>query len=287
MAAMPRGSKPNRRGRPGHDHRRHQDRRATPGGVPADRLLFGLHAVRQAWLNPERRIQRLIATRAGLDPMADALAEAAARGLARPAPELVERDALDALLPGGTVHQGLVLIAEPLTELDVDDLLRLADGHEAATIVVLDQVTDPQNVGAILRSAAAFGALAVVVTERHAPELTGTLAKIASGAAEYVPMVRVTNLASALRDLKDGGFWCVGLAEEGPADLAAHALDGRVALVMGAEGPGLRRLTRETCDALARLPTQGAIGSLNVSNAAAVALYEVTRQRIRPVGGTP
>ncbi|HET8729268.1 MAG TPA: 23S rRNA (guanosine(2251)-2'-O)-methyltransferase RlmB, partial [Alphaproteobacteria bacterium] len=237
------------------------------------------HAVREAWLNPERRVHRLIATRAGLEALADALAEAGARDLRRPAPETVEREALDAMLPGGTVHQGAVLVAEPLEAPDLDDILRRADDRDDALVMVLDQVTDPQNVGAILRSSAAFGALAVLVTERHAPELTGTLAKIASGAAEHVPLVRVTNLARGLRDMKEHGFWCVGLAEEGPTDLAGVATAGKIALVLGAEGPGLRRLTRETCDALARLPTRGPIGSLNVSNAAAVALYEAARCR--------
>jgi 23S rRNA (guanosine2251-2'-O)-methyltransferase len=185
-----------------------------------------------------------------------------------------DRALLDSLLPG-TVHQGIALDAAPLPETHLNDLL----AKQPRLLVVLDQVTDPHNVGAILRSAAAFGAEGVILTERHAPGMTGTLAKTASGALEHVPLVPVVNLARALEQLREAGFWCIGLAEEGEKSLGAHDLSGATALVLGAEGDGLRRLTRERCDALAKLPTQGAIGSLNVSNAAAIALYEAKRQR--------
>ena len=254
--------------------RRH---RREGGGRSQGGILFGLHAVAAAWLNPERRIRRLAATDAGLAALAPALAEAKAAGLARPEPTPAERAEIDRLVPPGAVHQGLALDAEPLPEVDIEDIVRLAAGREAARLIVLDQVTDPHNVGAILRSASAFGALAVVVTEHHAPEVTGTLAKSASGALESVPLVRVTNLARAIGTLQEGGFWCVGLDEAGSRTLAAMNLAGRVALVMGAEGTGLRRLTAERCDEIARLPTSGPVASLNVSNAAAVALYELVR----------
>ena len=243
--------------------------------------LHGVHPVLAALANPERRCLRLVATPeaakswAGkLDPLL-----AARRGLGF---ERLERAALDRLLPPGAIHQGLALEVEPLAEPTIDEILRAAGAREDATLLVLDQVTDPHNVGAILRSASAFGALAVVLTERHAPGASATLAKAASGAAESVPLVRVTNLARALDEIKAAGLWCAGLDAEAPQTLAEARLDGRVALVLGAEGEGLRRLTRERCDLLVRIPmAPGAVASLNVSNAAAVALYELYRTRAK------
>ncbi|NUB14667.1 23S rRNA (guanosine(2251)-2'-O)-methyltransferase RlmB [Azospirillum brasilense] len=242
-------------------------------------MLYGLHPVSAAWLNPERRIHRLIATEAGRAALEPVLAQAKARGLQRPGLMPADRNDLDRMLPPGAVHQGVAADVAPLDEIGIEDLCVEADSDPSALVVVLDQVTDPHNVGAILRSASAFGAKAVVVTERNAPETTGVLAKSASGALESVPLVRVTNLARALADLQQAGFWTVGLAESGTSTLAQCNLTGRTALVLGAEGAGLRRLTMERCDIVARLPTQGPVGSLNVSNAAAVALYEVARLR--------
>lgn len=240
--------------------------------------LWGHHAVREAWTNPARTCYRLWATASAAKSFEPSLAAAREAGLARPNVKIVERADIDMLLPQGMVHQGLALEVAPLDALLLEDFV--ANAPKDSVIVVLDQVTDPHNVGAILRSAAAFGARAVLVTERHAPGTTGTLAKTASGAADHVPLIAVVNMARALDILKKANFWCVGLAEEGTENLDAMRLDqGRVALVMGAEDEGLRRLTREHCDALARLPTQPPIGSLNVSNAAAVALYEVMRQQ--------
>lgn len=156
--------------------------------------------------------------------------------------------------------------------------MAIAAGRESAVVMVLDQVTDPHNVGAVLRSAAAFGAIGLVVPDRHAPDETGTLAKSASGALERLPLVRVVNLVRALEELKEAGFWVAGLAGEATRTLAEANLSGRIALVLGSEGEGLRRLTREHCDHLVKLPQTDLVESLNVSNAAAVALYELTRR---------
>jgi len=240
--------------------------KSRPGAKAAQAgWIYGWHTVRAALGN--RAPGRLLAT-----------AEAAARiGAEFPeiALEIATRAALDALLPEGAVHQGLALHAPPRRAVTLDDIL--ADPAADALIVVLDQVTDPHNVGAVLRSAAAFGAAAVVVRDRGAPPETGVLAKAASGALDIVPLVRVTNLARALEALGAEGFWRIGL--DGGADLSITELrpDGRTALVLGAEGGGLRRLTRRTCDQVARIATPGRLASLNVSNAAAIALYEFTK----------
>lgn len=240
-------------------------------------LLYGLHAVRQAWLNPERTCRSLMLTDAGEAAFAPVIAEAKRMGLTRPSPTRTDRDNLDRLLPGA-VHQGIALDAAALPDTDIDDICRMAETSDSACVLILDQVTDPHNVGAILRSCAAFGALAIIMPDRNAPTTTGVLAKTACGAADVVPVVRVNNLARAMQDLKEAGFWSIGLDETGTGTLAEVDLAGKVALVLGAEGEGLRRLTMENCDIIAKLPTLPPIGSLNVSNAAAVALYEVRRR---------
>jgi 23S rRNA (guanosine2251-2'-O)-methyltransferase len=251
--------------------------RPAPSAGAGPLLLHGWHPVLAALTNPHRRWRRLLATPEAAEKLAAALAEA---GREWPADrvERVEKHRIEERLGAQAVHQGLLLETEPLPELDWRDLV--TPEVPAQVLVALDQVTDPHNVGAILRSAAAFGANGVIVTDRHAPPETGVLAKSASGALDRVKLARVTNLARTLEDLKDAGFWCVGLDAAGPQTLA-EALPGgdrSVVLVLGAEGEGLRRLTRETCDALARLPmAREAVDSLNVSNAAAVALYEVRR----------
>ncbi|MBF0307407.1 MAG: 23S rRNA (guanosine(2251)-2'-O)-methyltransferase RlmB [Alphaproteobacteria bacterium] len=268
---MPRRPDPSSR-RPDGPRRPQAPRRPPVPGL----WLFGTHAVLAALANPERRHHRLLAT-------ADALRglEADLRRLRTehpiPEPESVAREDIDRQLPPGAVHQGVALLVDPLAPATLEDVARRAEGREAGAILVLDQVTDPHNVGAILRSAAAFGALAVVVQDRHSPEETGTLAKAASGALERMPLVREPNLARAIEDLKRMGFWVAGLAADAPVTLAEAKLSGRVALVLGSEGEGLRRLTRDSCDLLVRLPQTTAVESLNVSNAAAVALYELAR----------
>lgn len=246
-------------------------------GSPSPNFLFGVHAVSQALLNPQRHHNRLLATEKGFAAIEESYNEARDEGLTVPEVTYVESEDIDRLTPREAVHQDVLLDTAPLEEVFLQDVLLHA--KDDAFVVVLDQVTDPHNVGAILRSAAAFGAVAVIAQKLHAPEITGTLAKTASGAAEHVPLVREVNLSRTLEQLKDAGFACIGLDERGERTLAKAAPKGKVAIVLGNEGDGLRRLVAENCDFLAQLPTQGEIASLNVSNAAAIALYELVRAR--------
>jgi 23S rRNA (guanosine2251-2'-O)-methyltransferase len=190
-------------------------------------------------------------------------------------PERIERQRFGTFLTEDAVHQGVALLVEPLEPVALEDAIAASDGP----VLLLDQVTDPRNVGAILRSAAAFGAACVVLQDRHAPPETGALARAASGALDIVPVVREVNLSRAIASLQKSGFWVMGLAGDASRTLAeARPRDRRVALVLGAEDTGLRRLQRETCDELVRLPITPAMESLNVAAAAAVALYEVIRE---------
>ncbi len=191
--------------------------------------------------------------------------------------QVLSREEMAQRLPAGAVHQGIAALVAPLEDAVLEDVL--ARCGEQALVLALDQVTDPHNVGAILRSAAAFGAAGVIVTERHAPADTGVLAKAASGGLEIVPLVRAVNLARALEQLKEAGFWIYGFDERGEVPITSLDLGGRVCFVLGAEGEGLRRLTAEKCDRLATIPTNNALAALNVSNAAAVAAYEWVRRR--------
>ena len=230
--------------------------------------LFGLHAVRDALANPAREKLRLVVTKNAFDKLEAAIAEA---GIA---PEIVDPRRFDVPIDEGSVHQGAAMEVRPLNWGKLEDLAISGTGEPL--LVLLDRVTDPHNVGAILRSAEVFGARAVIAPRHHSAPETGALAKTASGALERQPYLKVTNLADAMVELKEMGYTLVGL--DGQADMTlAEALvptSGRpLALVMGAEGPGLRERTRETCDVIARIPYDGAFGSLNVSNAAAVSLY--------------
>ena len=231
--------------------------------------LWGRHAVLAALANPDRKLLRLVATE-------DSAEELRALGSTAEL-HVLGKDELQRLLPAGAVHQGMALVAKPLKPLDIEDVIERLGDRPNGVVVALDQVTDPHNIGAVLRSAAAFGAVALVVPDRNAPDISGTLAKSASGAVEHVPLVRVVNLNRALEQLKKAGFWTVGLDGAAEQSLASHNLSGRVCLVLGSEGDGMRRLTREACDLMARLPTGGPVASLNVSNAAAIALYELVR----------
>ena len=233
---------------------------STPDG-PA--ILYGIHTVKAALENPARRIRRLLTTENALRRLREDGAPITME------PEMVRPDALAARLGPEAVHQGVLAEADPLPSPDIEDI-------PEGLVLVLDQITDPHNVGAIFRSAAAFAVSAIVTTARHSPEATGVLAKSASGALELVPLVTVQNLSRGLAALKERGFLLVGLDSSGESDLTAAALRAPLALVLGAEGKGLRQLTRETCDQVVRLDLPGEIKSLNVSNAAALALYIAT-----------
>ena len=232
------------------------------GGNPNRPRFWGRHAVAAALDNPDRRVLKAWATREAAEYM---------QFPADVAVTLAEAPDLARLVPADAPHQGVVIEAEPLEDRWLSELI--AEAGEEAVILILDQVTDPHNVGAILRSAAAFGALGIVTQDRHSPPEGGALAKAASGALERVPWVRVVNLARALDELAEGGFWRIGLAGEAELELKDALGPKRIALVLGAEGPGMRSNVRDHCDSLARLPITGAVESLNVSNAAAVALY--------------
>jgi 23S rRNA (guanosine2251-2'-O)-methyltransferase len=226
-------------------------------------VLYGWHSVKAALENPQRNFHRLLATENAARRLAE---ENVALGVKL---DMVRPDAIEALVGPEAVHQGLYAEADPLPSPALEDVA-------SGVLLVLDQITDPHNVGAILRSAAAFAVTAVVTTARHTPEATGVLAKAASGALEYVPIVTIGNLSQALRTLKDLDTMVVGLDSSGEADLATLAFADPVALVLGAEGKGLRQLTRTNCDFVARLDLPGRIKSLNVSNATALALYVAT-----------
>lgn len=242
--------------------------------------LYGVHAVLAAVANPQRQFSRIVVASQSVETLEHDFNQACIdSGLERPTPEIRDRREIDALLPPGAVHQGIAALASPLPEVHIEDIVDDARNSDTAVVVVLDQATDPRNIGAVMRSAAAFGALAVVMQDRHAPETTGALAKAASGAIERLPLVRVTNLARALETLKGGEFWCAGLDGYADKTIVEAGLNGKIALVMGAEGAGLRRLTRETCDFLVKIPMTGAVESLNLANACSVALYEAFRAR--------
>jgi 23S rRNA (guanosine2251-2'-O)-methyltransferase len=230
--------------------------------------IYGLHAVAAALANPGRRARRLVVT--------EEAAAAIAAKVPHPWPlphETLDRARIDQLLGRDAVHQGAALLTDPLAPPALAQAL-----ERQGPVLVLDQVTDPRNIGAILRSAAAFGAAAVITQERNAPEETGAMAKAASGALETVPLLRAVNIARTLVALRAAGLWIVGLDASGPPLSGPALAQRRVALVLGGEGAGLRRLTRETCDEVAGLPMPGGVESLNVSAATAVALYELNRR---------
>ncbi|MER9347165.1 23S rRNA (guanosine(2251)-2'-O)-methyltransferase RlmB [Mesorhizobium sp. M0227] len=235
-----------------------------PGENAGDGLvrLYGLHTVRAALDNPRRKIRRMLVTRNAAERLE--IADLAALPFKT---ELVEPRDIDKITGSDAVHQGVLIEAEPLKAKRLDAL------GDAKLVLVLDQITDPHNVGAILRSAVAFGAGALITTARHSPQESGVLAKSASGALEHIDQIEVKNLADALGQLHEAGFRTIGLDSDAPAELEKSFAGEKIALVLGAEGKGLRQKTRETVTTLARLDMPGAIHSLNVSNAAAISLY--------------
>jgi 23S rRNA (guanosine2251-2'-O)-methyltransferase len=251
------------------------EKAGRPAGKPPSRReaggewLYGLHAVQAALANPHRKLGRAALTPRAVETIGKTL-------LARVQVEILEPGAIDRLLPAGAVHQGAAMEAWPLKSRDLDEILAVPAASRRI-ILVLDQLSDPHNVGAILRTAAAFGVTAVVVQDRHAPPQSGALAKAASGALDMIPYVEVVNIARALDQLAEQGFWRIALAGDGDTSLAQAVPAGDVALVLGSEGAGIRRLVREHCEASAFIPISKTMESLNVSNAAAVALYELRR----------
>jgi 23S rRNA (guanosine2251-2'-O)-methyltransferase len=228
-------------------------------------VIYGAHPVEEALKNPKRKFVKLTCTLNGAERL---------KALTQPlgiTPEIVNPKVLDRRLEPDAVHQGMILEARPLRQPQLKEI------EQSGVVVMLDQVTDPHNVGAILRSCAAFQVTAVVTTARHSAEASGVLFKAASGAYEHVPFVKVTNLARAMEELRDAGFRLVGLDSEAEFILGEIDKTPPLVLVLGAEGKGLRELTRKNCDVVAKLDFSGAIRSLNVSNAAAVALYALTR----------
>jgi len=255
----------------------HRDFKKPNDNRPKPASLYGSHAVAEAWLNEDRVIEALYCTQNALEGFDPFFARATKIGIQRPSPTIMEKTQLDKALPSGAVHQGLALVCNGPTEIGLDDIIIRDQNKDRSLIVILDQVTDPHNVGAILRSACAFGSTGMVMQKKHAPELNGVLAKTACGAIEHVPVAYETNLSRSIETLQKAGYFVYGLDERGDDITRQKSFSGKTALVLGAEGPGLRRLVKEHCDALLRLPMHGPMPSINVSNAAAVALYEISK----------
>ena len=262
MSNKPKTKKGSHASRP-NKHKSNQTNTLKPESNLSENFLYGLHTVEAALRNPNREIIRLQATPNAASKLEQILS------VNKIPPEKVDPKDLDKLLGPDIVHQGVLLEAKPLPLIEIEDL------SACSPLLILDQVTDPHNVGAILRSAAAFGVGALMMTQRNSPPLSGSLAKIASGGLEYVPICLVSNLSRALEELAKQGFWLIGLDSEGDECLEDIELKGPISLVLGAEGKGLRRLTREKCHQIAKIKTASNLASLNVSNAAAIALHSL------------
>lgn len=255
--------------KPAHPANRTERPKNDANRLAGGQWLYGLHAVKAALANPRRKLGRAVLTPRAAEILGEKL-------LQRVRVEILEPGAIDRMLPPGAVHQGAALEASPLKSRDLDEVLALHHSGRRV-ILVLDQLSDPHNVGAILRTACAFGVTAVIVQDRHGPPQSGALAKAASGALDLIPYIEVVNVSRALDQLAERGFWRIALAGDGGSSLAQAIPVGDVALVLGSEGDGIRRLVREHCEASAFIPIDRTVESLNVSNAAAIALYELRR----------
>jgi len=243
-----------------HSYKRNSERNLEPAPKWPDKAwLFGIHAVLAAVANPKRKITRLVISEPAWQVLEKSLVGAEkAAGRSLRSPDIIDRREIGQLLPPGAVHQGIAAQVAPLAGTTMDQICADSTDLDDALVVILDRVTDPHNVGAVSRSCAAFGAIALIIQHRHAPETTGTMAKSASGALETVPIARVANLTNAMRQLKKSGFWCTGLDLSAKQTVAKSATPTKTALVLGSEGEGMRRLIRETCDLLVRIPTSAA-----------------------------
>jgi 23S rRNA (guanosine2251-2'-O)-methyltransferase len=246
--------------------------RPSRGGIPPERAVFGLHAVEAALQNPKRTIRQVYVTENAAARLGPQIAARKVQAV------VLHTNEFDALIGAGAVHQGAVLDAVPLEQPGLDEFLDALPEDAPVRLAMLDQVTDPHNVGAVMRSAAAFGIAGVIVQDRHSPPLHGTLAKAASGGLEHVAVIATVNLARALERLKEAGFFCLGFDSEAAEVFGARAAEAaRSVFVFGAEDKGLRRLVREGCDALYVLNAPGKIKSLNISNAAAIVFHEAAK----------
>ena len=234
--------------------------------------IWGHHAVKAAWQNIDREIAIILLTE---NAVRDFTAFQSVKGVKRPAPSIISKKEMDRMTNGG-VHQGMALKCNDLPELFLSDILIKEKSKERSVIVILDQVTDPHNVGAILRSACAFGAAGMILQRKHAPQMAGVLAKTACGALEHVPVILETNISRAIEKLQEENWMVYGLDERGEVEIGQVEKDSKIVLVMGAEGPGLRPNVAKHCDQLVRLDMKGPMPSINVSNAAAVSLYALT-----------
>lgn len=247
---------------------------AAPRSGKPPLIIYGRHAVMAAVGNPQRQISKILVTPDNAEELRAACAKA---GRAAGIVNIADRREIDRVLPAEAVHQGFAAYCRELEEYTLDEICRMAEDTDNCHVLILDQVTDPQNIGAIIRSCVAFNTLALIMQDKNSPAETGAMAKASAGMIEHLPIVRVTNLARALEQLKDAGFWTIGM--DGYAQTTVDKLKkgGKNAIIMGSEGKGMRRLVEESCDITVKLPMNEKVESLNVSTAAAIVLYEISK----------